>query len=173
MELIGIFSDSNFGLRPHIRGKFRIRKAARAVVIDSQGRAVLFHSVKNKYYKLPGGGIERHEDIMTALKREVLEETGQRIKSCKALGITIEYRSRSNILQISFCYLASPIGIQHRPNITESEMKEGFRPEWIPIRKALRLLAHSSGGMYDGKFMVARDLSILKAGIKKTKFRSV
>jgi len=40
-----------------------------------------------KGYTLPGGHIERHEDVSDALKREVLEETGLIIKDEKLCGV--------------------------------------------------------------------------------------
>ena len=40
-----------------------------------------------KGYTLPGGHIEKHEDVSDAVKREVLEETGLVIKDEKLCGI--------------------------------------------------------------------------------------
>ena len=37
---------------------FRIREAARAVVVDENGRVALLKVGKHSYHKLPGGGID-------------------------------------------------------------------------------------------------------------------
>ncbi len=61
----------------------RLRLAARAVVIDDQGRTLLFRaqmpgteSAPRIFWITPGGGIEEGEDELAAVRREVFEETG-------------------------------------------------------------------------------------------------
>ena len=61
----------------------RTRFAARAVVIDDLGRTLLFRArmpgadeSARIFWITPGGGIEEGEDEITAVRREVFEETG-------------------------------------------------------------------------------------------------
>lgn len=61
----------------------RTRLAARAVVIDDRGRTLLFRArmpgtddAARIFWITPGGGIEDGEDELTAVRREVFEETG-------------------------------------------------------------------------------------------------
>ncbi len=50
---------------------------ARAIVLDEEGKKMLFCAPKDKrYYYLPGGHIEFTETAKKALRRELLEETG-------------------------------------------------------------------------------------------------
>ncbi len=61
----------------------RTRWAARAVVIDDRGRTLLFRAqmpgtedAPRIFWITPGGGIEDGEDEITAVRRELFEETG-------------------------------------------------------------------------------------------------
>jgi 8-oxo-dGTP pyrophosphatase MutT (NUDIX family) len=58
------------------------REAIRAVVVDAAGRILLCEYTNSasgaKWWGTPGGGIDPGEDDETALRRELLEETGLR-----------------------------------------------------------------------------------------------
>lgn len=51
------------------------RPSARGIIFKDK-KLALVYSVKEKYYKFPGGGIKENEDMKTALIREVKEEVG-------------------------------------------------------------------------------------------------
>lgn len=46
----------------------------KAVLVNKDSNIVLIHN--NNTYQFPGGHLEKGEDIKTAIKREILEETG-------------------------------------------------------------------------------------------------
>jgi 8-oxo-dGTP pyrophosphatase MutT (NUDIX family) len=58
------------------------RTAARVVLLDNAGRTLLFHGADpdrpelGTWWFTPGGGLDPGEDLETAARREVLEETG-------------------------------------------------------------------------------------------------
>ncbi|HSV85039.1 MAG TPA: NUDIX domain-containing protein, partial [Levilinea sp.] len=60
----------------------RTDKRVTAVIIRDH-KVLLIHRFKNgsEYWVFPGGGVEEGEDLNTALKREVVEETGLKLDS--------------------------------------------------------------------------------------------
>jgi ADP-ribose pyrophosphatase YjhB (NUDIX family) len=59
----------------------RLRDAARAVILDPDGRILLvrFEFPERSLWACPGGGLEPDETHEEALQRELLEETGLRV----------------------------------------------------------------------------------------------
>ncbi len=56
-----------------------LRHSARALVVDPAGRVLLFRSVLPDGVSLwftPGGGVQAGESVLSALRRELAEETG-------------------------------------------------------------------------------------------------
>lgn len=53
------------------------RITARAILKRRDGLYAVMYSEKFNLYSLAGGGIEKDENIITALKREIMEETGR------------------------------------------------------------------------------------------------
>jgi 8-oxo-dGTP diphosphatase len=164
MELLAEISDADFGLKPRKVTRWRVRRAARTVLIDENGEIVLEHARKLNYYKIPGGGIERSESVIKAARREALEETGYKIKIIKPIGLIREYRSRIKLLQISYCFLASTVGYQEEPNFTGSEKSEGFTTSNAKDLNHAILLVKQKGKdlPYLAKFMVKRDSLFLE-----------
>jgi 8-oxo-dGTP pyrophosphatase MutT (NUDIX family) len=142
------------------------RGAARAVILNSKKEILLQHAIKNGYYKLPGGGIENEEDTIKALHREVLEETGYKIKVGKPIGLIIEHRLRFKVIQISYCYLAKTEGKKGKTKLEESEKQEGFQSEWWDIRKAVDMVQYGDKSFYQTKFIIRRDVIFIKKAIK-------
>lgn len=142
---------------------YKVREAARAIVSDNDNMISLLHATKNNYYKLPGGGIEKDENHFEALKRECLEEIGSEVEVKSEIGMIVEYRSKHKLNQVSYCYIAKLTGEKGKPNLTDSEISEGFIPVWLSIDEAKQKLKDSSPGHYDGEYMVARDLAFLTA----------
>lgn len=111
MEFIKEIYDKDIGLNSENTDvAYKLRKAARALVINDSGKTALLYVSKNNYHKIPGGGIEDGEDTEIALHREVMEEVGVNIKVLGEIGIIIEYRNEFQQLQISYCYYAKAKG---------------------------------------------------------------
>ncbi len=65
------------------------RITARAIVQNSDGLYAVMYAEKFGLYSLPGGGVEAGEDVLTALRREILEETGCICDAVEELGIIV------------------------------------------------------------------------------------
>lgn len=66
------------------------RLTARAIETDHEGRSAVMYAGKFKRYSLTGGGVEAGEDVLTALRREIREETGYTCDEVQVLGIVAE-----------------------------------------------------------------------------------
>ncbi|WP_097025961.1 NUDIX hydrolase [Clostridium peptidivorans] len=141
---------------------YKVRKASRAIVFNEANKIALLNVSKDNYHKLPGGGIEKDEDIITALRRELMEEVGVEINVLNELGMIIEYRNGFKQLQISYCYLCKVIGEYQETSFTEEEKDNGFILEWVSLNEAISILEKDSPEKYMGKFIKERDLEFLK-----------
>lgn len=141
--------------------KYRIRRAARGVLLWDN-KIALLNVTKYHYHKLPGGGIEEGESKEDAFIREVLEEVGAKCEIKDYAGVTIEYREKEKILQISYVFLAEVIGNPGKVKFEQSENDEGFKLEWISIENIQEVLGQDKPSNYEGsKFICKRDRAII------------
>ncbi|MEW9097137.1 MAG: NUDIX domain-containing protein [Clostridiaceae bacterium] len=146
---------------------YKIRKAARTISFDESGKIAILYVSKDNYNKLPGGGIEKEENIIEALKREVSEEVGTDIEVLGEVGTIIEYRDEFKQLQIFYCYYSKVKGEIGKPNYTEEEINSGFKLKWMSIEDAINFLEKDEPDNYMGKFIKERDKTFLKEFIDK------
>ena len=158
MELLAEIADHGL---PAGMSSVRIRKAARAVLHDNNGQIPLLFVSKHGYHKLPGGGIERKESNLEALKRECLEETGCTISIQAEVGRVTEYRHRWLLMQTSYCYYGCILS-KGRTSFTEKETDQGFRLLWLSLDDAIRAIKSDRPDCYEGSFIRKRDLAFLK-----------
>lgn len=169
MNLIKIIKDEDFNLKSIDFNNPKIRYGARGIVIKDD-KIALFNKVNKNEYKLPGGGIEKNEDIENAFKREVLEETGCEVEIIRELGIIEEQKSLDNFKQISYVFVSRVIKDTNILSLTEKEKDEGAKLLWVDINKALNLITNSMNNLkaskyeslYHSKFIVERDKIILE-----------
>ena len=141
---------------------FRIREAARAVVVDENGRVALLKVGKHSYHKLPGGGIDEGEDKIEALSREFIEEIGCDANVIAGLGAIVELRDKWELKQTSYCYLAKQFGPISEPEFTPEEIADGFSVVWVDsVDIAITLLENDRPTNYEGLFIQKRDLTLL------------
>jgi 8-oxo-dGTP pyrophosphatase MutT (NUDIX family) len=141
---------------------FSLREAARAVVLDENNLIGLLHVTRDKYYKLPGGGLEGDEEKIIALQRECQEEIGCKVEVLHELGSTTEYWKEDSEKQISYCYLAKIIGAKGIPELTESEKERGFETVWLSYTDALRKLKECNPIHWEGEYIVPREILFLE-----------
>ena len=139
------------------------RRAARAVIFDNKNQVAMLHVSKDDYYKLPGGGVDKGETIIQALRRECLEETGCKIKNIKELGRIDEFRYFYAFKQISYCFSAQVSGVKGKLFFTDDEIAAGFKLKWMSLLKAIKLMEKAKISSPTGRVINKRDLTFLKA----------
>jgi 8-oxo-dGTP diphosphatase len=105
--------------------------AAGALVADAQGRVLLIDSPW-RGWEFPGGQIERGEDIVTGLQREVFEETGVSISVGPLTGL---YSNLSRGVVIA-TFLADYVSGQLRTSA------ESLQVKWCDRQRCSRDVSH-------------------------------
>ena len=143
------------------------RCTARAIVKNGDLYAVI-HSEKFHPYSLPGGGVDNGEDFITALKREILEETGCTCGKISELGMVKENRAQVDYTQISYYYVveAESIGT---PQFTETELNSGTSLQWHTLSEMINLINDLQPTTYQQQYLKARDVAALNEFISINK----
>lgn len=163
MELLKTIKEAEViaEAQPHEDFEYTLRTAARAVVFDAEGKMAFLHVTKKHYHKLPGGGVEEGEDLITGLKRKCREEIGCAVEVTGEVGQIIEFRDKLKVRQESFCYLAKVVGEKGPTNFVEDEIEDEFKLLWVDLDEAIRLLENDQTESYSGRFIIVRDLCLL------------
>ena len=130
-----------FGETVRAGQKYRRRPGVYALLLQGDQILTSFEQAPLREFQLAGGGIERGEEPIAALHREVIEETGWRIQVEKRLGAFRRfcYMPDYDLWAEKLCtiYLARPI----RPICPPTE--PGHRAIWLPVNEALELLGNA------------------------------
>lgn len=161
---LGLSSSQSTGEVTEV--KYEVRKSTRAILIDAFGKVAMMHVSKDDYYKLPGGGVEENEDVLSALKRELREEVGAEIEVINPVGIIVEYREYFQQLQFSYAFLCHVVGALKETEMTDLEKSQGFEVVWTTLDHAIHLMSEYKGNLYLPKFIVLRDEILLKEAKK-------
>lgn len=167
MKLLKEITEKETGIQNPQKVNFKERTAVRLVLMDKNKHVALLFVGKYNYHKIPGGGVEEGEELLDALKREVLEETGHHFIVEKELGIIKEQRNTIKQLQTSYCWLGKVTGEKQQHAFTEKELSEGFALQWMPIKKAIETIKAEKPTDYEGKFIVIRDLLFLEEAMRR------
>jgi len=150
------------------------REAARVVLADEDGMIPLIYSSKMDVYKIPGGGIEAWENIMTATSREAMEEVWCEIEVLWEIGEIIEerpahgYSKWVNLIQRSYCYFGRIIS-KWEVHMSESEISRWFELVWIPVWEVLRKMSNSNPASLKAELVGDRDRYIFEEYLKLKK----
>ena len=120
--------------------KYRRRPGVYALLLQGDQILTTFQQKPLPEFQLPGGGIDPGEQPIAALHREVMEETGWRIRVRRRLGAFRRfcYMPDYDLWAEKLCtiYLAQPV----RPICPPTEA--GHSAVWLPVAEALELLGN-------------------------------
>jgi 8-oxo-dGTP diphosphatase len=102
------------------------------VVRDGEGRVLLVRTHRRDW-EPPGGQVELGEDLVSALKREVEEESACRVEVGRLVGV---YSNTGERPQVIFAFLCAYVGGDPRPSEETPEVG------WFSPEDALRLVTH-------------------------------
>ncbi|GKU78806.1 NUDIX hydrolase [Paenibacillus sp. L3-i20] len=142
--------------------RFWFSRAVRGIIFNEKYELALIHMHSDQYYKLPGGGIEAGEEMEAALHREALEEMGATVELTDEVGLIIEYRDEQEMMQFSYCYIATLSGDLKATSLTDEEQAGGLSLGWVSLKEAIGIMERNIPRTYVGKFIQERDLYFLK-----------
>ena len=156
-EILGL---DGFSTRPP-------RCTVRALVRNTEGLYAVMYAKKFQLYSLPGGGIEEGEDVQTALRREVYEETGCVCEDIQELGIVTENRGTLDYTQINYYYVVTGCraGEMH---LTSAEQNAGTQVQWHTLKRVASLIKNQHFERIQGKYLVARDVAAIERYLANT-----
>lgn len=138
------------------------RLTARAIVKNQDGLYAVMYADKFKLYSLPGGGVEDGEDVLTALHREVYEETGCVCDQVRELGIVAENRASLDYTQVNYYYVVTTTHAPGENHLTEAEQANRTVVQWHTFDEMVRLIQEQEFDRVQGKYLKARDVAALK-----------
>lgn len=172
METIAIITDKDLGLPLLKMNNPTLRIGARGIVVRD-GLIAVIHKQATGEYKLPGGGVDNHEDPQEGFIREIKEETGCSITNIQYLGITEEHKTKNNFKQISHIYMADVVN-QSSTSYTKQEIDEKTSMLWLTPHDALAKIKScydclndsDYASIYMTKFIILRDTAIIEYYIR-------
>lgn len=165
MKLLAEISEKSLGLgdlHANLGAHYQLRKSARAIVLNAEGKMATQHLTTYAYHKLPGGGVDPGETVEEGLKREVLEEVGCDCEIIRPIGMTLEYRNHFDLLHISFCYACRVVGEIGEPELEENEIEEGQVTLWLDPAEALAKMKTDHPLKTEGFFILKREISFME-----------
>ena len=138
------------------------RITARAIVKNQDGLYAVMYADKFKLHSLPGGGVEDGEDVLTALRREVYEETGCVCDEIQELGIVSENRASLDYTQINHYFVVTTNHSSCENHLTESEQANRTVVKWVTFDEVIRLINEQEFDRVQAKYLKARDVVALR-----------
>jgi len=113
-------------------------QAAGGIVVRGGGRPLIavVQRSKDERWVLPRGKLKRDENPRAGARREVVEETGHRVRVREFLG-AITYTVRGQPKVVQFWRMQAEI------NPSRDVMKDIAAVEWLPLGAAIRRLSFS------------------------------
>jgi len=106
---------------------------AAAVWVEHSGRVLLIERSDSGMWSLPGGTMELGESLEECATREVLEETGIRVRVFGLVGVFTDPRHR---IEYSDGEVRQEFAVVYRAEFTDgfpAQSPESPRVEWVPL----------------------------------------
>lgn len=134
--------------------------AAGGVVVDDRGRVLILHRPVRGEVRLPKGHVDDGEDVETAARREMAEESGYGDVALVAdLGTqVVRFRARrdtADIVERTERYFLYRLNSDHQIDRPPKDAAQ-FQPDWVPPEGAIQLLTYEAE-----KEWIRRALSVL------------
>lgn len=130
---------------------YRHRPGAYAILPYGNQVLLTYQSAPEPEFQLPGGGIDPGETGLTALHREVIEETGFRIARPRRLGFFRRFTFMPEYdywaEKVCHVYVARPVYELHAP--TEPD----HQAVWVKFDDALDLLANDGDRSFFARYL--------------------
>lgn len=159
-----------------------VRKAARMVVLDGDGKVAIISVGANsgaaagagagsagaagvgaaEYYKIPGGGVEEGEEILAAARRETREETGCETEVIGELGRIETDIPGWNLHDVSDGFLGKVVGEKGTPEYDDFEKERGFSVGWWDLDETIEMMEKHGVADMDKRMLQMRDLEFLR-----------
>lgn len=130
--------------------KSKYRKAIFVVVYSIVNRKIYYLVLKRKWHwigwEFPKGGIEKSENILNSVKREVFEETGQKALKIKRFSVSGKY-SYKRKLEDRPGYKGQSydlFSVQIKKGKIQVDEKEHSTYRWVAFEKAYKILTWSN-----------------------------
>lgn len=150
-------------ISPEIYQAYDQRTAARGIILDSAGRLGVLYVAKHQYHKLPGGGVEPGEDLLTTLRRECLEELGCDVQVEAEFARTLEVRREHHLVQRSVYFTGHIAGALGPSAFTAQELAHNFAACWMALADARQAFTQDQPANLAGWFISQRDTLVLIA----------
>ena len=130
MKIVQLINDDWLGHADHLR------HACRGILVRD-GKVLLSYESNNDKYIIPGGGIEPGECFSKCCEREMLEETGIRVRAGECYLETEElFDVWRHINHYYICEFIEDTGMMH---LTAGEKAAGYVPVWVPLQEAIEI----------------------------------
>ena len=167
--IIARFKDDLF---PY-HGYDHIRYTARAIIENEEGKFGFLHLVGEDFFGVRdhletcGGGMEKGEDLVDTILREIGEEMGVAVKECDLLGSIIDaYNLIYRITFSTFFYCKVDTKHVEQTHRTEEETILIKDIVWLTQEEALKRLNDQNGSNVD-RIVQRRDAAAFEYYLKK------